>query len=756
MRFLFTYILAWLLNFIYSYAQNPSSSWVTIGEYNGSVVEVTYSKGRNACYGGDTWNVQYRISEQVLDEVYVKWQVIYVDCDGSSKLKQFEVDLRTLLPGFINEPVNGQIIAESFAQNWIRNPRIESRVPKVPVIVPKPVVVQKQSVAPDSIIGPKQVYPKDRITLVIAGGELQNDDKWMWYKDSCGVSFIGTGTSISVNPEVATSFFVRAEGDNGPTTDCISHSVNITQQSIGPTGIKIEGSTSCYGNELTLSVEGGRLGLNAKWVWYKGGCGSERFSVGENVKVRVGEGEVRYFVRAEGQYTSDCASVAIQGKEKVDLVATIRHVGEVCAGEQVKLELNGNAAFSGELHWYKDSCGGELMGVGNEIFINPLSSARYFVRTENECSESICASTYIIVLPKSSRPRYINAPTKVVKGAEVTISVGPGGSSGYESTWIWYDTTAKSILGTGDSIRIKLRKPVAVELRSSGPCEDENQSFGSILLTPENNRIWDKYNSRAKYSNKIMHKGFQLGLESNTFSRVIESTIFPVSANAQQTNRQFSLSSFGLTGGFTFYPIHRNYFGIGFSIQGFAGIPFTDIFSAGPPEKTVNGRVFTIYEDLTHFSGRGSIELTLGGGALRLLGVYRPIVSYIDYKRLEVNSSNVRVLQAEYNLREISQQLGLGIRMGRITTRYVKSPAFFDIQLLFQDDFAQWSELAFSNLQNVAPSTWNAGIEIRFTSLNKMNLSIQMIANSSLNGDQFSLNNPHVVANFGLQFDRFY
>lgn len=71
------------------------------------------------------------------------------------------------------------------------------------------------------------VCPGDPVTLRLNGGSLGSGASWRWYTGSCGTTLVGTGTSITVTPTVTTTYYVRAEGDCGPTA-CTPVTVNIT------------------------------------------------------------------------------------------------------------------------------------------------------------------------------------------------------------------------------------------------------------------------------------------------------------------------------------------------------------------------------------------------------------------------------------------------------------------------------------------------------------------------------------------------
>ncbi|PWT96420.1 MAG: hypothetical protein C5B52_15825 [Bacteroidetes bacterium] len=73
---------------------------------------------------------------------------------------------------------------------------------------------------PPTAITPSQLTtcPSNPVTLTRVGGSLGTNASWKWYSGSCGGTAVGTGNSISVNPAVTTTYFVRAEGDCNNTT----------------------------------------------------------------------------------------------------------------------------------------------------------------------------------------------------------------------------------------------------------------------------------------------------------------------------------------------------------------------------------------------------------------------------------------------------------------------------------------------------------------------------------------------------------
>ncbi|HYK57166.1 MAG TPA: hypothetical protein VEV15_11915, partial [Flavisolibacter sp.] len=82
--------------------------------------------------------------------------------------------------------------------------------------------VKAASTAPTGILKNRSVIcPSDAIVLKAVGGTLGANANYKWYSGSCGGTLIGTGTNITVSPTVATTYYVRIEGDCN-TTACAS------------------------------------------------------------------------------------------------------------------------------------------------------------------------------------------------------------------------------------------------------------------------------------------------------------------------------------------------------------------------------------------------------------------------------------------------------------------------------------------------------------------------------------------------------
>ncbi len=84
------------------------------------------------------------------------------------------------------------------------------------------------STAPTTIIQSRTALcPGESVSLRASGATLGAGAVYRWYTGSCGGTLIGTGATITVSPAVATTYWVRVEGDCN-TTACINTTITFT------------------------------------------------------------------------------------------------------------------------------------------------------------------------------------------------------------------------------------------------------------------------------------------------------------------------------------------------------------------------------------------------------------------------------------------------------------------------------------------------------------------------------------------------
>jgi hypothetical protein len=160
------------------------------------------------------------------------------------------------------------------------------------------VTINTPSTAPTSATASStSVSANTAVTLTVNGGSLGTGAQWKWYRTSCGGTFLGTGTSITVAPSATETYFVRAEGTCN-TTACASVTVNVISAQCGPEAVSASSMRICQGSSTTLSVVG-TLYPGAIWRWRKNSCTGTIVGTGASLSVSP-TANTTYFVRAEG------------------------------------------------------------------------------------------------------------------------------------------------------------------------------------------------------------------------------------------------------------------------------------------------------------------------------------------------------------------------------------------------------------------------------------------------------------------------
>lgn len=90
--------------------------------------------------------------------------------------------------------------------------------------------------------------------LNFTGGALGTGANWNWYSGSCSGTFLGSGTTLTVNPTTNTTYFVNASGVCN-TTPC--QSVMVTVNPIPVANAGVSAIINCTNSPISLSGSGG-------------------------------------------------------------------------------------------------------------------------------------------------------------------------------------------------------------------------------------------------------------------------------------------------------------------------------------------------------------------------------------------------------------------------------------------------------------------------------------------------------------------
>ncbi|MCP4370921.1 MAG: hypothetical protein GY797_22830, partial [Deltaproteobacteria bacterium] len=241
--------------------------------------------------------------------------------------------------------------------------------------------------------------------LTVLGGSLGDGADWYWYSDAGFTTLVGSGNSVTVDPIVSTTYYVRAQGDCN-TTNAVSQLVTVRVPSTDPTGTTITNDNTCQGTSKTLTVTGGSLGDGADWYWYSDVALITLAGTGSSIAVDPAV-STTYYVRAEG----DCNNTAAVSQLVTVRVPSIAATGinltndNTCVGTSKVLSVVGGALGDGATwEWYSDAGFTTSEGSGVSITVDPAVSTTYYVRAEGDCNNTAAVNQLVTVRVPSTDP----------------------------------------------------------------------------------------------------------------------------------------------------------------------------------------------------------------------------------------------------------------------------------------------------------------------------------------------------------------
>jgi hypothetical protein len=142
----------------------------------------------------------------------------------------------------------------------------------------------------------------------------------------------------------------------------------------------------------------------------------------------------------------------------------------VSANASVTLTVQGGSLGTGaSWKWYKQACGGTLVGTGAVISTSVNATTTYFVRAEGTCNTTTCASVTVTVQTTQCGPTGASASsTSICAGASTTLSVQ--GTLGTGASWKWYKNGCGSgtVAGTGATLTVSPTATTTYFVRSEG------------------------------------------------------------------------------------------------------------------------------------------------------------------------------------------------------------------------------------------------------------------------------------------------
>jgi len=311
-------ILLFTLIHIKISAQLSGKSLGYIYNENGIVIELLVIKPKETCSEiGKDWI--YRLYTKNLFKAdrkltFINWKLRVKNCSNYLIERSFSIDINSII-NFRNDGIKGnshdwKFEAQSIEGNIIdggfnnyANNELDKNLSFLQKLMP-----------PDTILGLNAMEKGQLNKLSIADSNLDKAINWVWYNNECGSGTpIFKGTEFIFIPTRDMEIYVRAE-QGEKKSDCKKLEIKVYERSIPPLYINTsDGRLELYLGEMKkLGFSGGRLGTNAKWVWYEK-IDNNRKLIGYSDSITVEPKKTTVFeVRAEGAFgISDFKSITI-------------------------------------------------------------------------------------------------------------------------------------------------------------------------------------------------------------------------------------------------------------------------------------------------------------------------------------------------------------------------------------------------------------------------------------------------------------
>jgi hypothetical protein len=227
------------------------------------------------------------------------------------------------------------------------------------------------------------VCPDSTTTLTLQGGTLGYGASWVWSTNSSFTDNAGTGSSITVQPNQATTYYVRAQGGCGGNTSSASVLVSLVTP-ITITGPVSQSACNQLWTVLSVTAAGGGTGT-FNYQWNRNGI---KITDGANYKNTNNRMlQVLSSIYTAGDYTcsvdngagccknSNSATLSIEHSPLVVNVSPDQSSWTVCEGEWLAfyIELTGGSG-NYSYQWYKDD---EPLSPDEARFLDPYFHPLY-------------------------------------------------------------------------------------------------------------------------------------------------------------------------------------------------------------------------------------------------------------------------------------------------------------------------------------------------------------------------------------------
>ena len=283
------------------------------------------------------------------------------------------------------------------------------------------------------------------ISLHAAGG---SGDVLRWYKDSCNGPIVGLTPDLTLAaPSDSTWYFARWFNACG-VSDCDSLLIAVQPQPLPPDSIAVDTNFYCATTITNITLEAfGGIGDSIQW--FADGCGLTPLMTGNPITIPAPDTTTTYYLR----YKNDCNVSLCTSFDVVVIPQPIKpdtlfsDQNNFCTGQVGAITLTAQGGFGTNVRWFKDSCTGEELGVGNPLLINaPLDTTLYFARYESVCGQTECTQMRVDVYPNPGTIDTLEANPPIACALTGTVTLTAVGTFTAVDTIIWFQDSCRSTI----------------------------------------------------------------------------------------------------------------------------------------------------------------------------------------------------------------------------------------------------------------------------------------------------------------------
>lgn len=720
-----------------------SQSFINLYSDNKLTLELKIKVSKTVCEeGGDLTKFQYRIKGNLYpNQKFVTWKINYVDCRGTTMtetnsiiiggyqaLQHYDVESYYIQDELLDKDPDNYLQQakelkgepyDIYISDYEVNSREETKV----------LITQ----LPSEILGSDTILYGESVDLFFNNGLLGVNSEWVWYKNSCGTNEVGRGEQITDNPTENTTYYLSALGDN---LNCVKKVVVVDKRSFSPNSISGLKEV-CKDETIDLEVQGGHLGLGARWVWYENSFEGRKLGYGRSVNLKI-TSKTRVFVRAEG-----IENITNSTYVDIDLITVPQNPYGIYLSNDLVCEDILNTAKVEDFntkpvtyYWYKNDMS-SYFSSGKTINFSISVPTTLFVVAKNRCGTSNPKSITMYPVSSSKEVRSVKiyrhnkevSINKIMSNKKYEI-IPDGYKFGAGAYWVWKkDNLSYSY---NEVLREKIKKVTDYSVYLKGTC---NQTIPyKFTIYPKDSK--DKTNTE-KWTDiyadgeRSIQLGFALGIDLTGDEIKGFESYKDLQNNDVVNDVMIRGSGLGIKYQVSYHPIINDIFSLGF----FPSIVDYSLFETSNLTER-NGDVIVLIDPTkssqAQYSAKSTIykfdtEICLGYDWFKLmlktfhsLNNINESVNQSFYNYALSNGG----IKYDFNQLNFNEILGFGCRIGRYKKRHLKNNGKLKkgggVDLLYtfrRNDAKKY------NYKNVF-TEWSPGFEMVFWKQNIFKISL--------------------------------